>query len=224
MLFAQKKLAQRKLQAARENVLIATEDSADLQEAAAAQQNVLAERHLKRQKEACKREQELAGTKPLMAELRGSCAYVEKPAWAPLLCAWSMQRVAGVCNAAVMIMANPATHDAASKALWAAVLRGRLCLSHRWLEGAEGPAVKFKPALATYRRVYISARFQERRRQMYELIKTCASDLGRDNKWKFIELHEFQQPVAGQNFKIGLVTRAEKQERRARSQSVSVSV
>ena len=211
--FAQKKLKTREAQACRERLLIAAENSEELETSAAQQIDQIVAGVHSRQNASRKRDREMCCTCPDKHAFRGQAAFVEHAAWANDLQSWSLGRAEQMLAADVMIMQNPGTQNPASKVLWVAVLCGLMCFSDTLLKTGSGSCVKYQAALGTKRLVYVTDLFKERHSAIFELVTSCHARLGRQSKWRFIDRAEFVRAQCGQNFKYAVCTGQEKQER-----------
>ena len=214
MTFAVAKFKRRQLQVAREGCLHSDEDpEGELLLEAGADVAKMAKAVAARKRAKIKNilDEESSGMLPTREMLRGKCAFLEDGALAPQLGRLFLLRTLQVSEADVMITSKPADLCAHSPVVWAAILRGAYVLSPAALASVPaGVCVKYVAAMATQRRLYMSAPFRERHERIANIIVKCMDDPL--CKWRHVPtLAEYMQlrPRCRGPALLGLVTRRE---------------
>ena len=155
----------------------------------------------------------VGGALPTRAELHHCCAHIEDDAWAYMLVSWQMPRTTSPSQASVFIVHDPAMATPSSAIVWAAVLRGAFLMTTSVLQadgGSNAIVVKYRAALLTRRKIFISLGFRARHTRVYDTITACMQHM-RGQQW--IELGDMAAYTAeaGRNASVvALVTTADK--------------
>ena len=75
----------------------------------------------------------------------------------------------------LFVVTDPATTKVSCAWRWGAVLRGGYCIAPSVLTSGAGPCLKFKCALQTRRRLFVSRRFRVRHAGVWEVINIAIS-------------------------------------------------
>lgn len=81
-------------------------------------------------------------------------------------------------------VAKDPLNDLSQRSKWYAVINGCYCMSVSWLLEGTGPCIKYKAAVKTQRRIWISAMAKDRHPALYNIIEQVCSTRG--SKWKVI--------------------------------------
>ncbi len=154
-------------------------------------------------------EAEISGSLPSRTDFHNAMAYLEDGQHVVKLICWGMQRTSHIWRASAFIVSDPAKQTCSDIVLWAAVLRGGYVMSPIVLDGGSGVAIKYKAAISTRRRLYVSANFRLKHRRVYDVIAMCVGNLD-FNTWQLFLDAEAYKASANKRDMYALITKADK--------------
>ncbi len=195
--FALQKIEQRRVQAYQERLLLPDEHTTGLErDAAESFAKRLADTRAKDKLRKRQAERSKGGTFA-MSDIRGKtvilgCGAGLTQALAAEFRRYDLQAVANAALADVIVIPSLQHGDIPKPLRFIAILRSSFLLTAATvLPPHAGGCLKFKPALASPRKIYISGRFKSDHDKAYDTIMAVAASLGNRCKWRFIDREAF---------------------------------
>lgn len=215
MRFTENKRLDREAQVADEGAL-ADADSPDLRLRVQERRDTMLVNAQKSDTAKARRLQQLiGGALPTRDELRHCSAHIEDDAWAYMLVSWPMPRTTFPSQASVFIVHDPALATASSAVVWAAILRGAYLMTTSVLQtdnAGNAIVVKYRAALLTRRKIFVSPRSHTRHTRVYDTIAACMQNT-QGQKWtEFGDMAAYIADAGRNASVVALVTVADKQQ------------
>ena len=166
----------RRIEASGDGLLLEHEDSQALRNAASKSLNLMVKRQHKRHQREAALDQQLRGALPSVASMRGKKAYIACCMDPALLVSngYFLINTTDLIAADVIFAADPAGMRAKDIHLWAGVLLGSFIFSPGILSGSgEMHGIRYRPALRSRRRVYLSDGFAARSPRLFAFLLRC---------------------------------------------------
>ncbi len=198
----------------REGLLLPAESAVGgLSAAASASAEKIVKEHRKREAKMARDESRASGAVvPAKSSFRG--LFVGQGISPVAVASWDIGIVGGVIAADVIVTPDPLARELGSLELWHAVLSGCLLVDPKWTHG-----VRYKPAVQTQRRVWVSKGFREKHANLFSVMKAFVdcSFATKCGKWKILDstakadFKALAHRVKNRPDVIGLLTTAERE-------------